>query len=86
MALQTAIMVTEVVHDIDRYRRAFPDRRVSEAWNAIGLDKVDPSVAFLSGPIEGRLLDLAKAASADADISAKPGNCEAVQERLVALM
>ena len=31
-----------------------------EARNAIGLDAVDPSVAFHSGPIEVRLCDLAK--------------------------
>ncbi len=33
---------------------------VRQAWDAIGLDAVDPSVAFHSGVIEGRLLDLAE--------------------------
>lgn len=31
-----------------------------QAWAAIGLDAVDPSVAFHSGAIEGRLRDLAE--------------------------
>jgi hypothetical protein len=61
----------------------FPTAEIREAWNALGLDAVDPSVTFHLGPIEGRLLDLAKAAAADADISAKPGNREAVREMLV---
>ena len=30
------------------------------AWNAIGLEAIDPSMAFHSGPFEARLLDLAK--------------------------
>ena len=38
----------------------FLTAEIREAWNAIGLDAVDPSVAFHSGPIEGRLLDLAE--------------------------
>ncbi|MDR3437236.1 amidohydrolase family protein [Telmatospirillum sp.] len=38
----------------------FLTAEIGEAWNAIGLDAVDPSVAFHSGPIEGRLLDLAE--------------------------
>jgi len=33
---------------------------VRDAWHAIGLDAVDPSVAFHSGAIETRLLDLAE--------------------------
>jgi hypothetical protein len=33
---------------------------VREAWNAIGLDAVDPSVAFHSGTIESRRLNLAE--------------------------
>jgi uncharacterized protein len=38
----------------------FLTAEIREAWNAIGLDAVDPSVAFHSGAIEGRLLDLAE--------------------------
>src|SRR5476651_887866 len=38
----------------------FLTTEIREAWNALGLDAVDPSVAFHSGPIEGRLLDLAE--------------------------
>jgi predicted TIM-barrel fold metal-dependent hydrolase len=38
----------------------FLTAEIREAWNAIGLDAVDPSVAFHSGTIEGRLLDLAE--------------------------
>jgi hypothetical protein len=38
----------------------FLTAEVREAWNAIGLDAVDPSVAFHSGTIEGHLLDLAE--------------------------
>ena len=38
----------------------FLTAEIREAWNAIGLDAVDPSVAFHSGQIEGRLLDLAE--------------------------
>jgi hypothetical protein len=30
----------------------FLTAEIREAWNAIGLDAVDPSVAFHSGPIE----------------------------------
>lgn len=33
---------------------------VRKAWEAIGLEATDPSVAFHSGAIEGRLLDLAE--------------------------
>jgi predicted TIM-barrel fold metal-dependent hydrolase len=33
---------------------------IHRAWNAIGLDAIDPSMAFHSGTIEGRLLDLAE--------------------------
>lgn len=33
---------------------------IRDAWSAIGLDATDPSVAFHSGSIEGRLLDLAQ--------------------------
>jgi len=33
---------------------------IHRAWNAIGLEAVDPSMAFHSGTIEGRLLDLAE--------------------------
>jgi len=33
---------------------------IHRAWNAIGLDAADPSMAFHSGTIEGRLLDLAE--------------------------
>jgi hypothetical protein len=38
----------------------FLTAEIREAWNAIGLDAVDPSVAFHSGLIEGRLLNLAE--------------------------
>jgi uncharacterized protein len=38
----------------------FLTTEIREAWNALGLDAVDPSVAFHSGPIAGRLLDLAE--------------------------
>ncbi|PKU25454.1 amidohydrolase family protein [Telmatospirillum siberiense] len=38
----------------------FLTAEIRDAWKAIGLDAVDPSVAFHSGPIEGRLLDLAE--------------------------
>jgi predicted TIM-barrel fold metal-dependent hydrolase len=38
----------------------FLTAEIREAWNAIGLDAVDPSVAFHSGMIEGRLLNLAE--------------------------
>ena len=38
----------------------FLTAEIREAWNALGLDAVDPSVAFHSDPIEGRLLDLAE--------------------------
>lgn len=37
----------------------FLTAEVRNAWNAIGLDAVDPSVAFHSGTIEKRLMDLA---------------------------
>ena len=37
----------------------FLTAEVRDAWNAIALDAVDPSVAFHSGAIESRLLDLA---------------------------
>jgi predicted TIM-barrel fold metal-dependent hydrolase len=33
---------------------------IRDAWHALGLDAVDPSVAFHSGTIEARLLDLAE--------------------------
>lgn len=38
----------------------FLTAEIREAWNAIGLAAVDPSVAFHSGMIEARLLDLAE--------------------------
>jgi len=38
----------------------FLTAEIHRAWNAIGLDAVDPSMAFHSGTIEGRLLDLAE--------------------------
>jgi predicted TIM-barrel fold metal-dependent hydrolase len=38
----------------------FLTAEVREAWTAIGLDAVDPSVAFHAGAIESRLLDLAE--------------------------
>ena len=38
----------------------FLTTEIREAWNALGLDAVDPSVAFHSDPIEGRLLDVAE--------------------------
>jgi predicted TIM-barrel fold metal-dependent hydrolase len=38
----------------------FLTAEIREAWRAIGLDATDPSVAFHSGAIEGRLLDLAQ--------------------------
>jgi len=38
----------------------FLTTEIRDAWNAIGLDAVDPSVAFHSGMIERRLLDLAE--------------------------
>lgn len=38
----------------------FLTNEIREAWNALGLDAVDPSVAFHSGPIESRLLDLSE--------------------------
>jgi uncharacterized protein len=34
--------------------------KIHRAWNAIGLDAVDPSMAFHSGTFEVRLLDLAE--------------------------
>jgi hypothetical protein len=37
----------------------FLTAEVRQAWNAIGLEASDPSVAFDFGPIEKRLLDLA---------------------------
>ncbi|MCX5494960.1 amidohydrolase family protein [Kaistia dalseonensis] len=37
----------------------FLTTEIGAAWHAIGLDAVDPSVAFHAGKIEGRLLDLA---------------------------
>ncbi len=39
----------------------FLTAEIHQAWEAIGLDSVDPSVAFHSGAIEGCLLDLAEA-------------------------
>lgn len=33
---------------------------IHQAWNAIGLEAIDPSMAFHSGTFEARLLDLAK--------------------------
>jgi len=38
----------------------FLTAEIRDSWNAIGLDAVDPSVAFHSGMIERRLLDLAE--------------------------
>jgi predicted TIM-barrel fold metal-dependent hydrolase len=38
----------------------FLTAEIRDAWHAIGLDAVDPSVAFHSGAMEGRLLDLAE--------------------------
>ena len=38
----------------------FLTAEIREAWSAIGLDAVDPSVAFHSGTIEARLLNLAE--------------------------
>ena len=38
----------------------FLTAEIRDAWNAAGLDAVDPSVAFHSGQIAGRLLDLAE--------------------------
>ena len=38
----------------------FLTTEIRQAWEAIGLDAVDPSVAFHSGAIESRLLDLAE--------------------------
>jgi uncharacterized protein len=38
----------------------FLTAEIREAWNAIGLDAVDPSMAFHSGSFEVRLLDLAE--------------------------
>lgn len=38
----------------------FLTSEVRDAWRAIALDATDPSVAFHSGTIEGRLLDLAQ--------------------------
>lgn len=38
----------------------FLTAEIRQAWNAVGLDAVDPSVAFHSGTIEGRLRDLAE--------------------------
>lgn len=38
----------------------FLTAEIRDAWHAIGLDAADPSVAFHSGPIERRLLDLAE--------------------------
>ena len=38
----------------------FLTAEVRDAWHALGLAAVDPSVAFHSGAIEGRLLDLAE--------------------------
>lgn len=36
----------------------FLTAEVAQAWKAIGLEATDPCVAFHSGPLEGRLLDL----------------------------
>ncbi len=33
---------------------------IYRAWNAIGLEAIDPSMAFRSGTLEVRLLDLAE--------------------------
>lgn len=38
----------------------FLTAEIRDGWHAIGLDAVDPSVAFHSGTIEARLLDLAE--------------------------
>lgn len=38
----------------------FLTTEIRHAWTAIGLDAADPSVAFHSGEIEGRLIDLAE--------------------------
>lgn len=38
----------------------FLTAEIRDAWRAVGLDATDPSVAFHSGTIEGRLLDLAQ--------------------------
>jgi predicted TIM-barrel fold metal-dependent hydrolase len=38
----------------------FLTAEIRDAWHAIGLDAVDPSVAFHSGTIEARLFDLAE--------------------------
>lgn len=38
----------------------FLTTEIRDAWNTMGLDAVDPSVAFHSGMIEGRMLDLAE--------------------------
>jgi predicted TIM-barrel fold metal-dependent hydrolase len=38
----------------------FLTAEIRDAWSAIGLDATDPSVAFHSGAIKGRLLDLAQ--------------------------
>jgi hypothetical protein len=38
----------------------FLTAEIRDAWNAAGLDAVDPSVAFHSRQIAGRLLDLAE--------------------------
>ncbi len=38
----------------------FLTAEIHEAWDAIGLDATDPSVAFHAGAIEGRLIDLAE--------------------------
>lgn len=38
----------------------FLTAEIGDAWKAIGLDAVDPSVAFHSGDMESRLLDLAR--------------------------
>lgn len=37
----------------------FMTEEIRDRWHAVGLDAVDPSVAFHSGAIESRLLDLA---------------------------
>jgi hypothetical protein len=38
----------------------FLTAEIRDSWNAIGLDATDPSVAFHSGKIEQRLLNLAE--------------------------
>lgn len=38
----------------------FLTAEIRDAWHAVGLDATDPSVAFHSGAIEGRLFDLAQ--------------------------